>query len=264
MTGADVIALQEVERNWQRSGLADQPRELAGLLPGYDWVYGPAFDVSGGAAGGSRRQFGPMLLSRAPILSSRLHVLPKLATVRHFNMTTGALEGVIETGAGPVRVYSIHLGALSSRERLLQLDHFLAMHDRAAKEGGAWCGTPNFAADDWSNGEPPPPMPVAAIVLGDFNAEADSDEYAAMVGPMDGHLGRVPHADRFVDAWTAAGHPEDGCITFTPHPGTLSDRDRRLDYCFVTPDLMDRVRGAWVDTDAKGSDHYPVWTELDL
>ncbi len=32
--GADIIALQEVERFWPRTGMADQSAELAALLPG--------------------------------------------------------------------------------------------------------------------------------------------------------------------------------------------------------------------------------------
>ncbi len=35
IAGADVIALQEVERYWQRSGMVDQSREIAGLLRDY-------------------------------------------------------------------------------------------------------------------------------------------------------------------------------------------------------------------------------------
>ncbi len=38
--GADVIALQEVDRNWRRSGMTDQVAELTALLNGYHWVYG--------------------------------------------------------------------------------------------------------------------------------------------------------------------------------------------------------------------------------
>ena len=58
-------------------------------------------------------------------------MLPKMATVKHFNMNMGALEGTIETGAGPIRVYSVHLSALSSRERMIQLDAMLDVHRRA-------------------------------------------------------------------------------------------------------------------------------------
>ena len=35
IAGADVIALQEVERYWQRSGMVDQSREIAGLPRDY-------------------------------------------------------------------------------------------------------------------------------------------------------------------------------------------------------------------------------------
>ena len=84
--GADVIALQEVDRNWRRSGMTDQVAELTALLNGYHWVYGPYFDVDAssreadGRLTNRRRQFGPMLLSKMPILSSRLFFLPKSAT----------------------------------------------------------------------------------------------------------------------------------------------------------------------------------------
>jgi endonuclease/exonuclease/phosphatase family metal-dependent hydrolase len=43
--GADIIALQEVERYWKRSGMVDQPQIIGDLLPSYYWVYGPAFDA---------------------------------------------------------------------------------------------------------------------------------------------------------------------------------------------------------------------------
>ncbi len=42
---ADIIALQEVERFWQRSNEDDQPEILGRLLPDHYWVYGPAFDM---------------------------------------------------------------------------------------------------------------------------------------------------------------------------------------------------------------------------
>src|SRR5438552_14998857 len=42
---ADVIALQEVERHWQRSGCVDSPAVLAGKLPEHYWVYGANLDM---------------------------------------------------------------------------------------------------------------------------------------------------------------------------------------------------------------------------
>ena len=35
VNGADIIAMQEVERFWNRSGMVDQVAELTRLLPGY-------------------------------------------------------------------------------------------------------------------------------------------------------------------------------------------------------------------------------------
>jgi len=74
--GADIIALQEVERFWERSGMTDQPEVLGQLLKGYFWVYCLAFDMDAseiqenGHILNRWRQFGTMLLSRWPIISS--------------------------------------------------------------------------------------------------------------------------------------------------------------------------------------------------
>ncbi len=60
---ADVIALQEVERHWQRTGFDDQPEILSRLLPEHHFVYGPAYDMDGsfrdadGRLVNRRRQF---------------------------------------------------------------------------------------------------------------------------------------------------------------------------------------------------------------
>jgi endonuclease/exonuclease/phosphatase family metal-dependent hydrolase len=91
---ADIIGLQEVERFWKRGGMLDQPDILGGYLKEFYWAYCPAFDMDAsernedGTVLNRRRQFGPMVLSRWPILSSRLIVFPKLGTVKHFNMDT--------------------------------------------------------------------------------------------------------------------------------------------------------------------------------
>jgi hypothetical protein len=97
---ADVIALQEVERFWQRSGMVDQPAELARLLPEHHWVYGANLDMDAsyrddsGRLVNRRRQFGTMLMSRWPILSSRNFPLPKLGLSESHSIQQGILEGV--------------------------------------------------------------------------------------------------------------------------------------------------------------------------
>ena len=44
--GADVIALQEVDRFWTRSGNTDQVAFIRAAFVGYDAVYGPGVDQS--------------------------------------------------------------------------------------------------------------------------------------------------------------------------------------------------------------------------
>jgi endonuclease/exonuclease/phosphatase family metal-dependent hydrolase len=277
---ADIIGLQEVERFWKRSGMTDQPEILGRHLKDFYWVYCPVFDVdaserkSDGTVANRRRQFGPMLLSRWPIRASRVNSLPKLGTATHFNMDTGGIECVVDTPSGPLRVYSVHLSAVSTRERLLQIERLLECHRHAQTNGGAWTGDGKFAGSvvaqhladqDWSNGEDSPPMPRETIVMGDFNSEPESDEYEQMVGKIDPSYGRVGHLDSFVDSWTVANDRSGDGITWWPDPPERSPgHGLRLDYCFVDPHLGRKVKHANVDSAAKGSDHRPYWVELDL
>ena len=267
--GADVIALQEVMRAWPPE-MTDQPEEIGKLLPDYYWIYGPAFDMDAsrqlpdGTVINRRRQFGTMLLAKRPIISSRLHIFPKLASSSHFNMDTGALEGVIDIHSRPIRFYSIHLSALAGRERLLQLQRLLDIHRGCQFEGGAWCGPAKTGNTDWSCGQSMPPMPAEAVIMGDFNCQDDSSEYELMVGSIDSQQGRVSYADLFVDTWEAAGNANQQLTTWTHDPATSGHGSARLDYCFVSPGLAPLVRKAWADMDAQGSDHQPYWVRLDL
>ncbi len=107
---ADIIALQEVERLWKRSGTVDQVAELSERLPDYHWVYAPGLDMDAsyrdedGRLISRRRQFGTMVMSRTPILSSRSFPLPKYGTLKQHSIQQALLEGVIDTPAGPIRV----------------------------------------------------------------------------------------------------------------------------------------------------------------
>jgi len=259
---ADIIALQEVDRHWQRSGCVDSPAVLASHLPEHHWVYGANLDMDASYRDASdrlfnrRRQFGTMMLSRLPIVSSRNHLLPKYGTLTQHSIQQGALEAVIVTEhAGPVRFYSTHLSHLSLETRLPQVEALLDIHVRAPSEGGAWCGGHPEPDAGWTEGEMPP-MPVDAILLGDFNFEWNALEYDRIVGPASARYGRLNNLTGFVDAWVAAGHRED--------EGATIPAEKRIDYCFVSSTLAQRVYSSWIDLDATGSDHYPLWTEIDL
>ena len=266
VAGADIIALQEVERFWQRSGMRDQPREIADLLRDYYWIYGAGIDLNCEADVGAginadarnrRRQFGNMLLSRQPILSSRNHLLPKYGSLGPMSIQRSALEGVIETAGRLLRVYSLHLTHLSAETRMPQLERLLAIHERAPVEGGALSGA--GLKEEWTHDGMPPALPGDAIFMGDFNMEPDSEEYARMTGPVSPYGGRITNPHGFVDAWVAAGNDEGEGVT-----ADIDGRGVRLDYCFVSASMIDAIRAARIDGDAVGSDHQPLWVEIDL
>ncbi len=259
---ADVIALQEVERHWQRSGCVDAPAVIASHLPEHHWVYGANLDMgasyrdSAGTLVNRRRQFGTMILSRPPIVSSRNHLLPKYATLTQHSIQQGALEAVIVTPrAGPVRIYSVHLSHLSPATRMPQIEALLAIHARAPAEGGAWCGGHPDPDAGWTEGEMPP-MPADALIMGDFNIEWSAPEYDRIVGPLTAQFGRLNRVTGFVDAWVAAGHREDA--------GATIGSGRRIDFCFVSSSLAHHVQSCQIDADGAGSDHQPVWVDMDL
>jgi len=259
---ADVIALQEVERHWQRSGGVDGPAVLASHLPEHHWVYGANLDMDASyrdAAGrlvNRRRQFGTMILSHSAIVSSRNHLLPKYGTLMQHSIQQGALEAVIvTTNARPLRIYSVHLSHLSPGTRLPQIEALLDIHVRAPLEGGAWCGGHPDPGAGWTEGGMPP-MPAEAVLLGDFNFEASSPEYDVIVGPRSARYGRLNRFGGFVDAWVAAGHREGD--------GATIGSGGRIDFCFVSSALCGHVRSCHIDAAAEGSDHQPLWVDIDV
>lgn len=268
VAGADIIALQEVERHWSRTGFDDQPELIGKLLPDHYWVYGPAFDMDasfrepGGGIVNRRRQFGTMILSRLPIVWSRLHSLPLRRTLKPLNTRNAALECMIRTPAGPVRFLSLHLAHIGAEERLEQIDYLLAEHRRAASDGGPWSGRDDEASRNWTHGESEPEAPLDAIWMGDFNSEPASAEYRRITGSTPHHHGALYYGG-FADAAVLAGHDPAAFFTHERELNGATQR-RRLDYCFVGAPLAERVRGMWVDREETASDHKPVWTEIDL
>ncbi|WP_027056721.1 endonuclease/exonuclease/phosphatase family protein [Mesorhizobium erdmanii] len=265
--GADIIALQEVERHWRRSNFDDQPELLSRLLPDYYWVYGPAFDMDAserhqGRLVNRRRQFGTMVLSKLPIVWSRLHALPMRRTLRPLNTRNAALECMIRTPAGPLRVLSLHLAHIAAEERLEQIDYLMAEHRRAPSDGGPWSGIDDEPMRNWTSGEAEPENPLAAIWMGDFNMEPGSAEYRRIVGGTPYHRGAA-YLDGFVDAAAVAIEP---VADFHTHEKIIDGRlaKRRLDHCFVGGMLAGRVRSVVSDMGEVASDHFPVRIDIDL
>lgn len=260
IAGADIACLQEVDRHWSRTGMDDQPALLEALLPDRYCVFGPGFDMDASEVGGDlvvnrRRQFGPMVISRWPILWSRLHLLPLMPMIDPINSQTCALEACIAAPSGPLRVVSVHLAHVGVAERLAQIAALKA----ALVPVGPWSGSDDEPSRNWTEGQAEPPCPAAMLWLGDFNCEPGSAEHRAIIGEAPYHPG-ARYRGALVDAVAALG------VRLHSHEKVIAGKTRlrQLDHIFVDAGFVPLLRRVWADKDCPASDHFPLWAELDL
>lgn len=259
--GADIIALQELDRFWPRTDNADQVAQITAAMSDYYWVYGPGVDLHADQYSikdkSARRQFGNLILSRYPIISSRHHLLPKYGSVGPLSIQRSALEATILCGKALIRFYSVHLTHLSPQTRLPQIERLLDIHRDAILEGFPVSG--NLDGFDWEDGVNDQTVPAEAIIMGDFNCQPDSEEYLKIVGPVSDYGGHIVNPAGFVDSWTHCKHDKMAGVT-----SDLNGIPARLDYCFVSTSLRHCITSCRVDEQAQGSDHQPVWVEIDI
>ena len=233
----DVVCLQEVAVGFDDlpgSGGENQVEALKPAFPGYAAFFGGAVDLPG--KDGRRKRFGNLLLSRLPVGRVLRHALPWPAGSDVPSMPRGALEAVVETPFGALRVLTTHLEYYSGRHRAAQIERLGALY-READHPLHGHGEGPFV---------PLPRPVSALVCGDFNFPPDDACHQRMLDCG------------FVDAWQAL-RPG------TPHPHTFRLHERKegqapycCDYVFVSEDLVPRLRTLRVDRDNRASDHQPV------
>lgn len=251
----DVLCLQEIANNFPDPRLGgsrgeNQFAELARLLPGYQPVPGVAVDVP--AEEGGRRHFGNMILSRLPVGQVFRHLLPYPIDPGVNGMPRIALEAVVRTPFGDVRVITTHLEYYGQKKRAAQVDALRTIY--AEGSGHARLGS---IVDTDGGPFHTYLRPVSTIVTGDFNLEPDDALHARLLELFDD--GTPP----LVDAWQVA-HPEE------PHPATFKIYEKELpeepelhcDFIFVSRDLASRVRSVRVDQKTQASDHQPVVLEL--
>ena len=247
----DVLCLQEVAVHF--SGLAgsageDQMAALSAALPGYQPVFGVATDLS--EVSGHRRHFGNAVFTRLPVLQVFRHLLPWPADPAVPSMQRIALEVVLQSHAGPLRVISTHLEYYSAVQRTAQVEELRRLH----REACAHAKRPRVAGDAGSPFEVAA-RPASGLVCGDFNFPPDSPEHAAITAPF------ADGAPALLDAWTCAHAAE-------AHPITAGLYDRAwqqpccFDFVFVTADLASRLQRVEVDASTQASDHQPLLVEL--
>ena len=268
---ADVICLQEVERNWREMDHADQVARLSALLPDHYVTFAPSVDIHDSRATGpgarlARRQYGLLTLSRWPILSVRTFPLPKYPVQGQINDQSCLAEAVTAPQGRGLRVYNTHLNYLSQRQRRLQVAEVLRQIAEAPRQGGPieGPGVPETEyRQDWIAVGPEDltAMPEPALLMGDFNMRPNAPEYALITGDIDPFYGRLTEGTLFADALTLAGLPESAGRT---HDDSDVAGFQRIDHLFLSGDLAPALRRAWIDEAADGSDHQPVWAEIDF
>ena len=257
LAGADLIALQEIDVHWDRSGNAHQAEEIGRRMPDYECAFHAVLDVAKRGRPGVRRQFGNVILSRYPIAALRRVPLPRASYRDYQSQPQGVMEAWIEAPSGPLRFYTTHLDFLSADTRRGQLHAILAL-DRDAREHGAPVSGRPIAHPLWSESEG---LPAAedAILCGDFNLTPEVAEYRVIAGEPDLFRGTPLVAARgFADAWVRVGDGSPGYTAENPERGEAY----RLDYCFVSGALVERLERAQVDAAADGSDHQPLHVYL--
>lgn len=164
-TGADLVLLQEVDRNTQRSGPADQPAVLA-RLTGYSVAFGRTISFQGG-------DYGVAVLSRWPIRRDTL--VPLLVTAPPGRTTDnreqrGVLVAVVDAPGGPLAVLNTHLDHTGDDVWRMQEIATVLQVSRTAVEPG-----------------------VPVLIGGDLNARPESPVHQQLRGAG------------FRDAWEGCG-----------------------------------------------------------
>jgi len=259
----DVICLQEVTTNWAACNRDRQPEMLAQALNLYA-VYAPAWETDDSRRGAdgvitnARRGFGNMVLSRWPIIYSRPHSLarPHSEIPAEFHPAVDfprtALEVVIDFDGTALRIFSIHLSHLPGAQQQAAIEALKQLAFSLPQEGPLWEDDKRLAT--WSEDKPAPCIPRSSLLLGDFNFEPDSEQYAAMPEPLAGQtLG-------LIDAWVASDDTDTKDYSCVEEGGHLS----RLDYMFASGDLRTNIHSSSVNQDTRASDHFPVYFVVEI
>lgn len=165
-SGADVVALQEVDAYRQRSGCRHQAFDIAEHL-GMHARLGANIRSGEECGNGHEALYGDAVLSRHPILEWRHTLLPN-----HGGEQRGLTEAVLDVDGHRVRVVSTHLEYASVSERKAQAEAVVE-HLRTSAE------------------------PV--VVMGDLNGEPDDSGLAPLRDAFTDSWGTVGDGDGYTN-----------------------------------------------------------------
>jgi endonuclease/exonuclease/phosphatase family metal-dependent hydrolase len=236
----DIVGLQEV-LHLESLPNDDQAREIARDL-GYYVAFAPAWDLGGGL------KFGNAVLSKFPILTANNFQLPG----EPGEETRSLLHAELDAPCGRVPVFVTHLdwqlhhGFVRERQVMFLVEKVKELAPVA------------HGSDD---SFPP-------IVMGDFNAEPESDE----IRFLKGWTTRLGKSVYFADCFGVAGDGSPGWTYARSNrfAAKACEPNRRIDYIFVRgPDR--KLRGEPLTSrlvfhvpkgDVFPTDHYGVYAEI--
>jgi endonuclease/exonuclease/phosphatase family metal-dependent hydrolase len=220
----DIVALQEVDRFWARSGYVDQPAALAAGLRMEHSCYAANLDHPADSHADRPHQYGTAIVSRFPLTECRTTPLTTFAGWEQ----RGLLGARATIDGSPIRVYSTHLQAgraVSGASESGQPQRVLQVEDVMRVLAGVT--------------EP-------VVLMGDFNAVPAAAEMA-------------PLLSRMSDAWGVAGTGKGE----TSGARLDRDPVNRIDYIFVSSGLAVSAVSVPVDSSTRlASDHYPIVATL--
>lgn len=161
---ADVVLLQEVHRYRAKSGLDDQPAELARML-GLEVVFGRNKTRPAEAEGAPRRESGTAILARQPILSWSNQLLPNLPGLQQ----RGLLRATILIAGRRVDVLNTHLQHTRGIIRVLQTRGIRRLVGRSGRPfllGGDFNAEPGSPAMRVLDGVATDPWPQVGVGSG--------------------------------------------------------------------------------------------------
>lgn len=246
----DVLCLQEITDNYcalQGNDGSDQFLTLRSLFPDFTAIDGIAVDRH--TQGVGRQRFGNMIFSRYPVLQTFHHQLPWPAEPANVpTMPRMALEAVLKTPMYALRVTTTHLEFYSSAQRLAQADALRATHGEAYQHASDREQTHKVGSPFETR-----PRGTHAVLTGDFNCQPDDEALVRLKAPLNG----IPP---YVDAWKVvhSTSPRAPTVGLDKAP----DRQRCLDYVFVSENMTSAVRALDVITSTRASDHQPLLLEI--
>ena len=224
----DIVAVQELDRFWARSGGVDQPIELARLLD-MSVVFGPNLQQGPNQDAEEPHEYGIAILCRHDILRSHHHMLH---TEEGWEQRGFLDVRIAVPSVGEIAIINTHLQSGSrgkpNRGAILQ-------RQRQAAEIAAYIKS----------------IGVPVILMGDFNANLVDGEIEALAG-KDSPVS---------DIWSELG--ESSPHTYPANPA--KDAEIHIDHIFISREVgVSSAKVVTTELAALASDHFPVVAEIQM